>query len=105
MLVALLRLMTILALAALPFGMTAAPAAVADSGHQAAGDHCAPPADTAGQLPQTMDCTATCGALPATTDRPFDKPVRRADLPVGLAAIRGSDGTLLEIATPPPRRG
>ena len=104
MLAALLRLMTIFALAMMPFGM-AAPAAAADSAPQAMEGHC-PDMGSEDPAPSpTMDCAATCSALPAAFTAPFGGTALRPALPRDLSDSQSFDETIPEIATPPPRLG
>lgn len=107
MLAALLRLVTIVALAAMPLGMAATPIAASPMDHPSAAmsDHCAEPSDESDSVPgKTMDCKAACSALPASSVKPAEDPVRPPVPRDGLAAV-GFDDTLREIATPPPRLG
>lgn len=107
--VALLRIITLLALVLMPFGMTLAPATAQPmpAGHSMARvGHCDDQADQT-QAPlhqsQQVHC-AMCAALPASPP-----PACAADLqqtaPRVIAPVFPFDGIELEISTPPPRRG
>jgi len=102
---AVIRLLTLIALLTMPFGMAAAPAA---AGHDAMAamptEHCpdGAPADDNGGSP--ADCAMPCSAaLPATSAEPalLEPQTQTAADPSVLAALTG---IALEIATPPPKQ-
>ena len=104
MLAALLRLMTILSLMAMPLGMASAEASSDMVGHNAAtAEHCAETGNTDAPPAGSMDCTAACSALPAAHAQPFGADVLRPAVPRNLSATRSFDDAIPEIATPPPR--
>ena len=106
MLTAFLRLMTIFALAMMPLGMAATPAAAAGASHASMNEgHCPDPEGEKTAPSGTMDCTAACGALPATLAEPIATGAPRPPLPRDLSAIKSFEETIPEIATPPPRLG
>ena len=107
MLAALLRLVTIVALAAMPLAMVATPVAASPVDHPPAAmsDHCAEPSGERDSVPgQAMDCKAACSALPASSVEPAEDAVR-PPVPGDALAAADFDDTVREIATPPPRLG
>lgn len=102
----LLRLVTMIAMLLMPFGMAAAPAAV-DGGHHAsasmAAEHCpqAPDEQDAGGF--VSGCAMPCSAaLPAGDERRLDsQPIIGASLISWLSPAFSS--VELEISTPPPK--
>ena len=96
---ALLRLVMLIALAFMPFGMTSAPAMAASVSSSAPG-HCdeQKPADAPAKM--DMHC-ATCAALPA--DEPAEVAELRPQAPILISATHALSGTQPEIATPPPK--
>ena len=98
--VVLLRLVMLIALAFMPFGMTNAPA-MAASGSGSASGHCdehQKPADAPAKM--DMHC-ATCAALPATET--IEVAELRPQAPILISAIHALSDTQPEIATPPPK--
>ena len=98
--VVLLRLVMLIALAFMPFGMTNAPAMAASPSGSAAGpcdDH-QKPADAPAKM--DMHC-ATCAALPA--DEPAEVVELRPQAPMLISAVNALSDTQPEIATPPPK--
>lgn len=96
----LLRLVMMMALAFMPFGMTNAPAMAASVASSASG-HCdehQKPADAPAKM--DMHC-ATCAALPA--DEPAEVAELRPQAPILISAIHALSDTHPEIATPPPK--
>ena len=105
---ALLRLITLLALVLMPFGMASGPAmaqpmpanhAMAQAGHcDDQSDQDKAPAHSS----QQMHC-AMCAALPAS-EPPTPAAELRPTAPRIIAAASPFNGIELEIATPPPKR-
>ena len=96
----LLRLVMLIALAFMPFGMTNAPAMAASVASSASG-HCdehQKPADAPAKM--DMHC-ATCAALPA--DAAAEVAELRPQAPILISAIHALSDTQPEIATPPPK--
>lgn len=96
----LLRLVMLVALAFMPFGMASAPAVAASVSSSASG-HCdehQKPADAPAKM--DMHC-ATCAALPA--DEPAEVAELRPQAPILISAIHALSDTQPEIATPPPK--
>jgi hypothetical protein len=102
---AVLRLLALISVLLMPFGMSAAPASPA-TGHHAASmpmDHCdgepAQSEDRGGIADCAMPCSA---ALPAADLQPaaLERIVRNSTEPL---VERMLAGVLMEIATPPPR--
>jgi hypothetical protein len=100
-----LRLLLLVAVALMPFGMAAAPAASVQ--HQqmagAATQHCAEKESNGGTTQVLADCTMACAAaLPAADLPPPDGPAasRMRGQPTFIPTLSGIE---LEIATPPPR--
>lgn len=96
----LLRLMMLIALAFMPFGMASAPAIAATVSNATAG-HCdehQKPADAPAKM--SMHCAA-CAALPAV--EPTAVPERKPQAPARISAMNALADTVPEIATPPPR--
>jgi hypothetical protein len=102
-----LRLLALVALIIMPFGMAATPALAlhADqamtAGHAVPAGHCGDQ-EAPEKAPAKMDCTAACTALPAANapmPEPLFKPkvLRTITISVPFAGIEP------EIATPPPR--
>jgi hypothetical protein len=97
---ALLRLVMLIALAFMSFGMTNAPA-MAASGSGSASGHCdehQKPADAPAKM--DMHC-ATCAALPAAET--IEVAELRPQAPILISAIHALSDTQPEIATPPPK--
>lgn len=103
---ALVKLMTLVALLFMPFGMTAAPAIAqpmpADHAMMTMG-HCDEQPEQDKAPASKMDCTAMCTALPAT-DAPTPAQVAKLKAPRTIALVTPFTGVVLEIATPPPRQ-
>ena len=104
-----LRLLALVALIVMPFGMASTPALAqpADqamaTGHSMPAGHCGDQ-QAPDKVPAKMDCTAACTALPASIapmPDPLLKPkaLRTITIYVPFADIEP------EIATPPPRLG
>ena len=109
MIAALLRLLTVLALVLMPFGMVSIPAAAeamaADHATMPMG-HCGDQSDqdkAPAHTSQQMHC-AMCAALPAS-EPPTPAAGVPPSTPRSIATVSRFDGIELEIATPPPRRG
>ena len=97
----LLRLMMLIALALMPFGMANAPAVAASIAPAAAG-HC-DEHQKPDNLPAKMDMScASCTALPAPDVAP-DVSELRHELPRLVKAVKAMSDTEPEIATPPPK--
>jgi len=101
-----LRLLAMLAVMLMPFGMTAAPAATVHHPEMATAmpmEHCPEPAPRTHSTAGFAHCAMACAAaLPAvgTADAPA-RLLLRSSLP--KAAAKMLSGIELEIATPPPR--
>ena len=107
MIAALLRLLTLIALALMPLGMTGAPAVAQPmpmSHHMASNGHCDEQNSPDEAPASKMDCTAMCTALPAT-DAPAPAPGLKPVPPRSIALMASFAGIEPEIATPPPKRG
>lgn len=104
---ALLRMLTLLAIVLMPFGMTSAPAMARPShtGHSIlAMGHCdEQPKQHELPASEKMDCATTCSALPAT-DASSPAPRLKPVAPRSIAIFASFIGTEPEIVTPPPRR-
>ena len=97
---ALLRLVMLIALALMPFGITNAPA-MAASGSGSVSGHCddhQKPADAPAKM--DMHC-ATCAALPA--DEAAAVTELRPQAPILISTVHALSDTQPEIATPPPQ--
>lgn len=106
---ALLRLVMLLALVLMPFGMAGAPAMAqpmpGDHTIEQSG-HCGKQTDqnkSPAHSSQQMHC-AMCAALPASEPPPPAAELRLT-APRTIAAVSPFNGIDLEIATPPPKRG
>ena len=103
---ALLRLLALIALVIMPFGMTSAPALAAPAHHDmamAGAGHCDEQQDSdRATVQDRMDCTAACTALPAAS-APVLAPPLKPTTPRTIAIVAPFHGVILEIATPPPR--
>ncbi|MEO5973400.1 MAG: hypothetical protein ABIP91_08580 [Sphingomicrobium sp.] len=102
------KILTLVALALMPFGMVAAPAAAQPAqqhhGAAAAAAHCPEPAsDERSTADQAADCTMTCAAVVAPEPTAGPVPAVSPPPPVRPLAQRGS-GLHSEAATPPPKR-
>jgi hypothetical protein len=97
------RLIALVALLLMPFGMTAAPALAQQPGHSAAmAGHCGDQPDRGqSQLPTKEHC-AVCGALPAA-DSPAPAPRLKPSMPRTAALAVSFAGIEPETATPPPK--
>jgi hypothetical protein len=96
----LLRLMMLVALVFMPFGMANAPAVAATASGAAAG-HCdehQKPSDAPAKM--SMHCAA-CAALPAV--EPAAVSELKPQAPARVSAMNALSDTVPEIATPPPR--
>lgn len=96
----LLRLVMLIALAFMPFGMSGAPAMAASASSSASG-HCdehQKPAETPAKM--DMHC-ATCAALPA--DEPAAVAELRPQAPILISTVHALSDTQPDIATPPPK--
>ena len=103
---ALLRLLALLALVLMPFGMAGAPAMAQPMPTQhamASMGHCDEQRDQDEAPVSKMDCTAMCTALPAT-DAPAPAPALQPIVPRTIAIAVPFAGIEPELATPPPRR-
>ena len=103
---AVLRLLALVALLLMPFGMAAAPAESAVQHHPAAAmaiDHCPDQQSGDDRKGAVGDCAMPCSAaLPAVELAPADSPPGRS-APMQLAVEPVLTGLVLEIATPPPK--
>ena len=99
------KLLALLAVLLMPFGMSAVPAAAVHHAHAGAMpmEHCPEqsPGDTG--KPGATECMMACSAaLPAADLRLVDTGVP-AKMPVRPVAVHTLSGIELEIATPPPK--
>jgi hypothetical protein len=98
------KLLTLIAVLAMPLGMTAAPAATMQ--HHAASmpmQHCpdqAPGHDSKGAF---VACTMACSAALPAIDRSSEQPAVTTIEPAPPAAMRQLHGLHPETATPPPK--
>ena len=98
----LLRLVMLVALALMPFGMANAPAVAAASIAPAAAGHC-DEHQKPDNLPAKMHMScASCTALPAPDLAPEVSELRH-ELPRLVKAVKAMSETEPEIATPPPK--
>ena len=103
-----LRLLTLVALALMPIGMSTAPAAAASAAHAGMAmpddGHCDGRESKEGKAPVGMHCASACTALPAEPAN-----VAAADdlrgAPQVAALVRSFAGTVPPPAIPPPRLG
>jgi hypothetical protein len=102
-----IRLLTLLALVAMPFTMAVSPAR-AHSGPDAmaamSAEHCADHEGGSKAPPATdmTQCLLMCAALPATEALRVEAP-ELPRVPLALSGVVPIHGIVLEIATPPPR--
>jgi hypothetical protein len=100
---AILKLFTLVALALLPFGMSAAMAAPVDytaAMSQDCDHHGGQPAEKSTQ--QSADCAIACSML-IPADTRLDEPLPAARLPAARLLVESGAGIHPEIATPPPK--
>lgn len=99
------RLLTLLALVLMPFGMGAAPATAQPAQHHsaAAAAHCPEPASDQGAADQTAGCTMTCSAVVAP-EAFAGPPSAAATLPPVRPLAQRVGGLHPEAAIPPPKR-
>ena len=97
------RLIVLLALLLMPFGMTAAPALAQPSGHASSmAGHCGDQQERGqSQLPMKEHC-AVCSALPAA-DSPVPAPRLKPSMSRTAALAAPFTGIEPETATPPPK--
>lgn len=102
----LFRLLALLALVLMPIGMTSAPAAASPmpASHHLMTGHCDEQPEQDEGPTSKMDCAAMCTALPAAVSAAATS-VLKPKAPRTIAVAARFDGIILEIATPPPRRG
>lgn len=98
------KLLTLIAVLAMPLGMTAAPAAATQ--HHAVSlpmQHC--PEQAPGHDPKGgfAECTMACSAAIPATDRSSERPSIAEVEPVRPLAMRQLHGLHPETATPPPK--
>ena len=103
----LVRLLTMIAVLLIPFGMAAAPAAAIDGHHSSSSmtvEHCPEnaPADAVSGGP--ADCAMPCSAAVPPAKLSAARSGDAASLAVEPILERALAGILLEIATPPPKR-
>ena len=101
-----LRLLTLLALVLMPFGMSAPVAAspMPTSHDMTMVGHCNGQHGEDETPVSKMDCTAMCAALLAT-DAPAPTSILRPKAPRTIAIATPFVGVVPEIATPPPKYG
>ena len=96
------RLLTLVALVLMPFGMTAAPAHGGPIAHAVTADGCDGNEDQDEAPVTRSDCTISCTAIPLagqSISRTFALP----EAPQLVAPVVSFRGIVPEIATPPPR--
>jgi hypothetical protein len=103
---ALVRLLTLVALLFMPFGMAVAPAVA----QAAPAEHATMPMGHCEQQPgqdkapvSKMDCAAMCTALPAAYGAAL-APAMKPKAQRRISLVTPFTGVVLEIATPPPRQ-
>ena len=98
------KLLTLIAVLAMPFGMTAAPAAAMQ--HHVASmpmQHCPEQAPGHASKGAFVECTMACSAALPATDRSSEQPVFGRAEAVRPPAMRQLQGLHPETATPPPK--
>ena len=107
MVAALFRVMALLALTLMPIGMASSPATAETVEHASItqAGHCGEQPDgKKAPASKSMDCTAACMALPASSSPVPAGPLRpRTPRTISIAKIFTE--VVPETATPPPRRG
>ena len=99
------KLMVMLAVLLMPFGMTAAPAAAPE--HHSASmpmEHCPEQAPKSAGKAGFVECTMVCSSALPAGDLKRDEPRLIVCAPVEAAAVRQLHGLHPDTATPPPRR-
>lgn len=97
-----LKMLTLVAVALMPFGMSAASAAPAHHAPSAAAQHCDEQGSQPVQAPQAMDCAMSCSLLVSAQAGPAEAvPILRLPT-VRLPAERGT-GLHPDTVTPPPK--
>jgi hypothetical protein len=99
------KLLTLLAVLLMPFGMTAAPAA-AMAHHSASRpmEHCPEQAPKQSGKAGFVECTMMCSAALPATELKRDGPLLVVCAPARAGAVRQLHGVHPDTATPPPRR-
>jgi hypothetical protein len=99
------RLVIMLAVMLMPFGMTPASAAAHHSMPAAmAMQHCPQPAPAQHQSKGAIGaCTMACASALPAADPARAEPLRIHEAPVAAIAVAGLDGLHPETATPPPK--
>ena len=98
-----LRLLTILALAVMPLGMSSALAGPASHATEAGAGHCDGPRQSDQQAPlHQSDCAVSCAAV-APAPLLIEKPEPAAASVAALALATDLPGIILEIVPPPPK--
>lgn len=103
MLAILLRVLTLLALAWMPLGMTPAAAAPQHALQASSAGHCDEGQPTSQDFGGKMDCTVTCAAV-APSELPLAAAPVLPAMPLWAAAMPDTVGLTPEAATPPPKR-
>jgi hypothetical protein len=99
------KLLTLIAVLLMPFGMTAAPAAAAQ--HHSASmpmQHCPEQAPKPTGKAGFIECTMVCSAALPVGDLSRDEPQLIVCAPPEAAAVRQLHGLHPDTATPPPKR-
>jgi hypothetical protein len=97
------RLLLLVAVLLMPFGMTAATAAVEHHAASMPMQHCPDPTPNHDSKGAFVECTMACsGALPAV-DRSSERPLVVEAEPAQPAAMKPLHGLHPETATPPPK--
>jgi hypothetical protein len=102
--VTILRLLLLLAVLLMPFGM-AAPAAAHGAGASVVMVHCPEQPLSKGAHRHFAECTMACSAALPATELARDTPRSIVCVPAETAVAQHLHGLDPEIATPPPRRG
>jgi hypothetical protein len=99
------KLLTLIAVLLMPFGMSAAPAASAH--HESAASmpmqHCPEPAPNHGRKAGFAECTMACSAALPAVDRPAERPLLLVCAPTEAAAVQILRGLHPDTVTPPPK--
>jgi hypothetical protein len=98
------KLLALVAVLLMPFGMTAAPAAAMH--HPSASmpmQHCPEQGPKQSGKAGFVECTMACSAALPASDVRRDEPLSIVCVPVGHAVVHELDGLHPDTATPPPR--
>jgi hypothetical protein len=101
------RLLALIALIIMPFGMATTAAMAGPTHHataMAGSGHCDDQQQDQAPVSKPMDCAAACAALASPAVPLFEAPAK-PKAPRTITAAAPFNGIILEIATPPPRLG